>query len=417
MEILHSSQMIKTVTFISTNITFTRKAAERMNDTADIIIVGGGVIGSSIAYNLLNDGYHGRILVFEKDKTYEFASTPRSAGGFRQLYTTDINIQLSRFSLQVYKEFPKKMALNGEEAEIDFKQRGYLFLASEKMLPRFEKHLKLQHKYGVPSELLQKSELLNIIPELNIDDIAGGLYCPESGYLDPYSVMQTYVRWSKHLGAEYVYADVDQLLTELGQIKGVRLVDGREYFAPVVVNCAGAWASFLSDKAGLPLPVVPLPRQIFQFDIVKPLEKPLPLTMDPTGVYFRHEGEKFIAGYAEETEPKIDFTWKRSTFVKDIWPVLASRIPNFEQAKIERGWTGLYDHNTKDHNAILGQYPTMKGYYVAFGFSGHGMQQAPAVGKGLSELIRKGKYETLDLTPLRVERFEENELVIEDAIY
>jgi FAD-dependent oxidoreductase domain-containing protein 1 len=184
----------------------------------------------------------------------------------------------------------------------------------------------------------------------------------------------------------------------------------------VVVNCAGAWAPALSGKLGLPLPVVPLPRQVFQFDVVQPLQKYLPLTIDPTGVYFRHEGEKLIAGYAEEREPGYDFTWKRSYFIEQLWPVLARRIPNFEQAKIERGWAGLYDFNTADHNAILGRHPGKKGYYVAFGFSGHGMQQAPAVGKGLSELIRTGKYETIDLTPLRVERFAENDLIIEDAV-
>jgi glycine/D-amino acid oxidase-like deaminating enzyme len=388
-----------------------------MQNKADIIIVGGGVIGSSVAYNLLNDGFSGKILIFEKDNIYEFSSTPRSAGGFRQLYTTDINVQLSRFSLQVYKDFAKTMAIDNEEAEIDFKQRGYLFLATEKMMKRFEEHLKIQHRNGVSSQLLEKNELLNIIPELNIDDLAGGLYCSESGYLDPYSVMQSYIKCSKKLGAEYVYEEIDSLLTQQDEIKGVKLTDGREYYAPVVVNCAGAWASILNEKANLPLPVVPLPRQIFQFDVKKPLQKYLPLTMDPTGVYFRHEGEKFIAGYAEEIAPKIDFSWKRSAFIENIWPVIANRIENFEHAKIERGWSGLYDFNTKDHNAILGEYPTMKGYYIAFGFSGHGMQQAPAVGKGLSELIRKGKYETLDLTPLRVERFAENQLVMEDAIY
>ncbi|MFJ8256450.1 NAD(P)/FAD-dependent oxidoreductase [Peribacillus asahii] len=388
-----------------------------MKNKADILIVGGGVIGSSIAFNLLNDGFTGKVMVFEKDRIYEFSSTPRSAGGFRQLYTTDINVQLSRFSLQVYKEFSKTMAIDGEEVEIDFKQRGYLFLATEKMLHRFEKHLALQHRNGVNSQLLEKQELLTIIPELNVEDLAGGLYCSESGYLDPYSVMQGYVKYSKKLGAEYVYEEVESLLTEQGQIKGVRLVNGDEYYAPIVVNCAGAWAAMLSEKANLPLPVVPLPRQIFQFDVEVPLEKYLPLTMDPTGVYFRHEGEKFIAGYAEEIEPKIDFSWRRSNFVENIWPILAHRIGNFEQVKVERGWAGLYDFNTKDHNAILGEYPSMKGYYVAFGFSGHGMQQAPAVGKCLSELIRTGKYKTLDLTPLRVERFAENQLVIEDAIY
>lgn len=388
-----------------------------MANKADIIIIGGGIIGSSIAYHLLHDGFSGRIVIFEKDGLYEFASTPRSAGGFRQLYTTVINMQLSKYSLQIYKDFSKAMAIDGEEVEIDFKQRGYLFLAKDEMMPNFERHLKLQNENGINSQLLQKNDLLNIIPELNIEDIAGGLFCAESGYLDPYSVMQGYIKNAKKLGAEYVYDEVDCLITNQDQINGVRMADGQEYFAPIVVNCAGAWASILSEKAGLPLPVVPLPRQIFQFDIEKPLQKYLPLTMDPTGVYFRHEGEKFISGYAEEIAPGIDFKWRRSAFIENIWPVLANRIQNFENAKIERGWTGLYDFNTEDHNAILGEYPTMKGYFVAFGFSGHGMQQAPAVGKCLSELIRTGKYDTLDLTPLRVERFAEKQLIVEDAIY
>ncbi len=393
------------------------KGGISMPNKADVIIIGGGVIGSSIAYNLLNDGFAGKIIVFEKDGLYEFASTPRSAGGFRQLYTTVINMQLSKYSLQIYKDFAQTMAIDGEEMEIDFKQRGYLFLAKEEMMPKFEQHLKLQNENGINSRLLDKNELLGIIPELNIEDIAGGLYCSESGYLDPYSVMQGYIRNAKKLGAEYVYAEVDSLITDQDQIKGIKLVDGSEYYAPIVVNCAGAWASILGEKAGVPLPVVPLPRQIFQFDIEKPLKKYLPLTMDPTGVYFRHEGEKFISGYAEDIEPGINFKWRRSAFEEHIWPVLANRIPNFEYAKIERGWSGLYDFNTEDHNAILGEYPTMKGYFVAFGFSGHGMQQAPAVGKCLSELIRTGKYQTIDLTPLRVERFAEKELVVEDAIY
>lgn len=388
-----------------------------MSSHADILIIGGGVIGSSIAYNLLNDGFTGKIVVFEKDGLYEFASTPRSAGGFRQLYTTVINMQLSKYSLQIYKDFSKNMSIDGDAAEIDFKQRGYLFLATDQMMSRFEKHLKLQNQNGIHSQLLEGPSLLNIIPELNIDDIAGGLYCSESGYLDPYSVMLGYVKYAKKLGAEYVYDEVDSLITETGKVKGIKLADGREYHAPVVVNCAGAWASILGDKAGLPLPVVPLPRQIFQFDIKEPLKNYLPLTMDPTGVYFRHEGEKFISGYAEEIEPGISFKWRRSAFEEHIWPVLANRIKNFEHAKIERGWSGLYDFNTEDHNAILGEYPSMKGYYVAFGFTGHGMQQAPAVGKCLSELIRTGKYGTLDLSPLRVERFAEKDLIIEDAIY
>lgn len=139
------------------------------------------------------------------------------------------------------------------------------------------------------------------------------------------------------------------------------------------------------------------------------------MTIDPSGVYFRHEGEKIVAGFSDDCKPGIDFTWKRSSFEK-LWPILAHRVPNFEKLKLESGWAGLYDYNTQDQNAIIGEHPLMKGYYMALGFSGHGMQQAPAVGQGLAELICIGGYETIDLTPLRVERFAENDLVLEDAI-
>lgn len=382
---------------------------------ADIIIVGGGVMGSSTAYSLRKNGFEGRIVVFEKDPTYEYSSTSRSAGGFRQLYSTAINIQLSRFSLEVYKNFAEDMAIGEEKAEIDFKQRGYLFLATERMLSAFEKQLKLQNSLGVPSEILSTADLLTIIPELETGDLAGGLFCKEDGYLDPYSVMQAYRKNAQFLDVDYVNAEVSTLLTESGRIKGVQLMNGTIYNSPIVINCAGAWGATLSEDIGLPLPIVPLKRQMYVFDSTTRLEKMLPLTIDPTGVYFRHEMDRIVAGFSDDVKPGIDFKWKRSSF-DQLWPILAHRIPNFESLKLESGWAGMYDHNTADQNAIIGEHPLMKGYYVALGFSGHGMQQAPGVGIGLAELICKGKYETLDLTPLRVERFAENDLVMEDAI-
>ncbi|MGE8203126.1 NAD(P)/FAD-dependent oxidoreductase [Heyndrickxia sp. NPDC080065] len=384
--------------------------------SADIIIVGGGVMGSSTAYSLRKIGYNGKILVFEKDPIYEFSSTSRSAGGIRQLYTTDINIQISRYSLQVYKSFPTTMAIDGEPAEINFRQRGYLFLGTNDMMTSLAKQKTLQNKYGVPSEVLTAQELIDIIPELNIQDLAGGLYCHEDGYLDPYSVMQGYRKNAQKLGVEYISEEVETILTEQNKVTGIRLVNGEIYQAPLVINCAGAWGVYLSDKIGIPLPVYPLKRQIFQFDTSIPLKKQLPLTVDPTGVYFRHEGDKILTGFSEETEPGIDFTVKRSLFYDDMWPILASRIQNFESVKLTSGWAGLYSFNSADHNAIIGGHPYMKGYYMALGFSGHGMQQAPGVGQGLAELIYYGKYENIDFTPLRYERFAENDLVLEDAI-
>src|SRR5690606_21339161 len=274
---------------------------------------------------------------------------------------------------------------------------------NKNIMNELEAQMLLQKKYGVPVELVNRNDLLKIIPELNIDDLKGGLYCKEDGYLDPYSVMQGYIRKAKQLGARYIYDEVETILYEKKSVKGIQLKSGATYTAPIVINCAGPWAPSLSNKINLPIPVVPLKRQIIQFNIATSLKKYLPLTIDPTGVYFRHEGESLITGYSEKVKPGIDFQWKRAFFEEQLWPTLAHRIPNFEQAKVVRGWAGLYSHNTKDQNAIIGEHPQLTGYFLACGFSGHGMQQAPAVGKGLAELIMTGKYETLDLSSLRFE--------------
>ncbi|SDQ19782.1 NAD(P)/FAD-dependent oxidoreductase [Virgibacillus salinus] len=387
-----------------------------MQKTSDIIIIGGSVIGSSVAYNLLNDGYTGKITVFEKDPIYEFSSTPRSAGGIRQLFTTAINIQISRYSLERYKTFPEDMAINGEKAEIDFQQRGYLFLAKNENMDQLQKQANLQREYGVPSEFLSPEELVTIIPELNTDDLQGGLYCAEDGYLDPYSVMQGYAKKAKQLGATYVYEPVETIIKNNRGVTGVQLENGDTYHAPIVINCAGPWAPALSETINCPVPVIPLKRQIIQFDIAEPLTHKLPLTVDPTGVYFRHEGQSLIVGFSEKVKPGIDFKWSRELFLEQLWPILGHRIDNFLYAKVISGWAGMYSHNTEDQNAIIGEHPEVNGYYLACGFSGHGMQQAPAVGKGLSELIRTGNYQTLNLSPLRFERFEEKDLLIEGAI-
>lgn len=387
-----------------------------MPKQADIIIVGGGVIGSSIAYNLLNDGYDGDIVLFEKDRTYEFASTPRSAGGIRQLFTTGINVEMGKYAVEKYSSFKEDMAIEGELAEIDFQQNGYFFLVNEeKEMRQLEKQAELQHQFNVGSEVIERDRLSNVIPEINTHDLAGGIYSSKDGYLDPYSVMQGYMKKAKQLGAIYVYEEVKEITKDGGNVSGV-ITDRGEYEAPIVINCAGPWAPLLSETVQLPLPVIPLKRQIIQFNIAEPLKKRLPLTVDPSGVYFRHEGNSVICGYAEDVKPQIEFSWKRSFFMEFLWPILANRIPNFEKAKIQSGWAGIYSHNTQDQNAIIGEHPDLSGYHLAVGFSGHGMQQAPAVGKGLSEYIRNGKYETIDFAPLCFERFEENNLIIEEAI-
>jgi FAD-dependent oxidoreductase domain-containing protein 1 len=388
-----------------------------MSNQFDVIIIGGGVIASSVAYNLLRDGFTGRVALFEQDKVYEYSSTPRSAGGIRQVFSTEINIRMCKYSLEVYKQFDTEMSIDGEPAIIDLKQHGYLFLANEDTLPMFRARADLVKNLDVNVQLLAPEEIKQVIPEINIDDLSGALFSPEDGYMDPYSVLQGYVKKSKSLGAEYVYEKVEQIITDgISRAKGVRTESGQEYYAPVVVNAGGAWSGQISSTIGLEIPVKPLRRQVFHIDPGLPFKKTLPYTFDPNGVQFRHEGPKVIVTMDKDTPFGFEYHWERSFFEEEAWPLLAHRCPNFESLKLERGWAGLYDYNHIDHNAIIGGHPDLEGYYMATGFSGHGLMQAPAAGKGLSELIRLGKYETIDMTSLSVERFKKNQLIIEEAV-
>ena len=387
-----------------------------MSKQADVIIVGGGVIGSSIAYNLLNDGFDGDIVLFEKDKTYEYASTPRSAGGIRQLFTTGINVEMGKYAVEKYSTFKEDMAIDDELAEIDFQQNGYFFLVNkDENMKQLEEQAALQRQFNVGSEVIERDKLSDIIPEINTHDLAGGIYSGKDGYLDPYSVMQGYMKKAKQLGATYIYEEVKEITKDGRNVSGV-ITEKDVYKAPIVINCAGPWAPTLSETLNLPIPVIPLKRQIIQFNIAEPLEKRLPLTVDPSGVYFRHEGNSIICGYAEDVKPQIEFSWSRDFFMEFLWPILANRVSNFEKAKIQSGWAGIYSHNTEDQNALIGEHPDLSGYHLAVGFSGHGMQQAPAVGRGFSEYIRNGKYETIDFRLLGFDRFKKEELVVEEAI-
>ncbi|RIV17168.1 FAD-binding oxidoreductase [Alicyclobacillaceae bacterium I2511] len=388
-----------------------------MQSRYDIIVVGGGVIGSSVACQLLQDGFTGSVAVIEKDTGYEFASTPRSAGGIRQLFSTEVNIRMSHYSLQAFKTFAQDMAVDGDLAPIDFKEPGYLFLGNEAIMGTLLRQAELQRRLGVQVDVLSAADLKGVIPELNVEDLTGGVFSPDDGYMDAYSVLQGYVRKAKRLGAEYARQEVAAItVDENGRASGVRLADGTEISAGAVVLTAGAWSGTLAATAGVDLPVVPLRRQLFALDLAQPLQKPLPLTIDPKGVYFRHEGSLVIAGFANDVPFGFDFHWEKSFFEQEIWPVMADRCPNFEQMKLIRGWAGLYDHNQIDHNSIIGEMPDRKGLYVATGFSGHGLMHAPAAGKALSELIRLGKLETIDASPLSPERFVTHRYVREEAV-
>lgn len=386
--------------------------------TFDLLIVGGGVMGSSIAYHLASEGFSGRIGVFEKDPTYEKSSTVLSVGGIRRQFSTEVNVRLSQYSLAFYQEFSERMKVNGDRPEIDFKPRGYLFLGSEKNWPILLRHQAFQKSLGVETQLFTIDETLRLIPDLNPEDLVGSSFSAGDGYMDPHSVLQGFVRKAKHLGVEYIHQEVVEILRKGDRLEGVKTKDGTTYFSTSIVNAAGPHAGEVGKMAGIEIPVVPVRRMVY---LVKPpriFDYDLPLVIDTSGVYFLHEtGKQILTGRSRKEEPPgFNFQWDRNYFQEAIWPSLAHRIPLFDELKVISGWAGLYEVNQLDSNGIIGEHPEVKGFYMAVGFSGHGFQQAPAVGKALSELIRLRRYETVDVRPLGYERILEGRKVLEEEV-
>lgn len=386
-------------------------------DRADVVIIGGGVMGSSVAYHLKVQGFAGRVVVLERDPTYQRASTALSVGGIRQQFGTEVNIRLSRWSVGFYETFADTMAVDGERPDIQFRQCGYLFLATERGWEVLRRRHALQRALGAEVELLDPSEILRIVPDLNLEGIVGASFGRRDGYLDPYSVMQAFARKAKSLGASYAVDEVVAIDRVGGRVAGVRTGRGTRIAAGVVVNAAGPWSGEVARLAGVSLPVEPVRRQVYVAAPARPFAYDLPLTIDPTGLYFRSEtGGRVLCGRSDEADPHaFDWSWDRDGFLA-LWPLLARRLPACESLQLERGWAGLYDMNVVDHNAIVGEHPGRRGFYCITGFSGHGLQQAPAAGCGLAQLIRTGRYEGVDLTPLGVERFQTGHLVLEEAV-
>lgn len=385
----------------------------------DIVVIGGGVIGSSIAYNLANDGIDGNILVIEKDPTYEFATTTLSAGGVREQFSLPENIKISQYGLATFDNFDEIMDIDGEPAHAEFKQNGYLFLGGEENWPSIRKNFEIQKGLGAEVSLLSIDELKELIPHLNTDDLAGGSFGSRAGYLDPYGALQGFVKKGKHLGVEYLYQEVTGIEVTGDKVEGVITQKGDHIRCGMVVNAAGPYASVVGRMAGIDLPIDPVRKMAFVFDPKVKFDYDLPLVIDADGLlYFRHEtGKTILTGKSiPEEPPGVNFEWDRDYYMDVVWPQAAKRVPVFDTAKLIRGWAGLYAMNRADGNAIIGRLGDIDGFYGAVGFSGHGLQQSPAIGKCLSELIRFGEYRTIDLSCFSFDRFEAGRLVFEEEM-
>ena len=389
------------------------------SERADLVIVGGAIIGSSVATFLAaRPDWSGRILVVERDLTYRTASTTLSAASIRQQFSTPLNIEISRFGVQFIKDLDRWLGTDGAPPpEVDFVEGGYLFLATGAGLPILRQKYALQREHDVQVALLDAEALGARFPWLRVDGLAGGtLGLADEGWFDAYALLQAFRRKARSLGVEYLAGTVESVEHDGSSIGGVRLVDGRRIATERVVNAAGPRAAQVAAMAGLELPVHPRKRCVYHFDCRQRLG-PAPLTIAPSGVYFRPEGESWIAGYSpREGEPDpdtLDLEVDRARFDDFVWPELASLVPAFESVRLLDAWAGHYEVNTVDHNAVIGPHPQLPGFLFANGFSGHGLQQAPAVGRGLAELIATGRYETLDLTPLGYERIRRNQPIRE----
>ncbi len=384
----------------------------------DLLIIGGGVVGASIAYHLLSDGFDGSICIVEKDSSYEFASTPRSVGGIRQQFSTEVNIKVCLYSVAAFERFDEEMAVDGEPAHCDYRPNGYLILGDENNWETLKRQYALQRSLGVEVEMVSPEDLLKLYPHMNVEDIKGGSLGGRAGYMDAYGVMQGYLKKARSLGASYLKAEVVKVVRESQRVTGVQTANGDNFQAGAVVLSAGAWSGEIAREMGLELPVVPSPKMAFHVDPAEKFDYDLPFIFNPDGSWFRHEtGRQIICGFDRGDAPGFTFDWDRDYFTDTLWPRLHNRFNVLERLKLMRGWSGLYEVNTLDHNALLGAYPGMDNFYVATGFSGHGLMQSPAVGKGLSELIRNGCYETVDLSPLAVERIFTRERVLEEAVF
>ena len=373
----------------------------------DVAIVGGGVVGSAVAYYLEKHGFAGSVAIVEKDTTYANSCTARSAGGIRQQFSTPENIALSRFGLKLIRDLKSEF---GSEADVSFREQGYLILASPEGLPVLNANHALQFAEGADNIILTPADLAARFPWIISDGLGGGCFgLSGEGWLDPYSLMTLFRKAATAKGAEILAGEVAAIIRDEGTVAAIALGDGERIGVGALVNAAGAGAGMLAALAGIALPVNPRKRYVYVLDCPSASEAlhRAPLTVDPSGIYFRPEGKHFICGLSpeEQDEPKmldweVDYGW----FEERIWPGLAARVPAFEAVKVINAWVGHYDYNSFDQNAVIGRHPELVNFYFANGFSGHGLQQAPAAGNAIAELITLGEYRAIDLSRFGYER-------------
>ena len=387
-----------------------------MHDRADVVVVGGGVVGSSVALHLCERAPGMRVVVVERDPTYARASSRLATGGIRQQYGSRLNVAMAQHSIRFYAGFDARAAAAGCPVRAWFRQRGYLFLASLATAEALARRFELQRASGARVERWEPPDIAARVPGLQCDDIAFGMFGPDDGYLDPREVLAGFRLLAGHAGATYLGGEVVHVDREAGQVAGVVVeteTGMRTIDAPVVVNAAGAYARAVGALAGIDLPVEPVRQHLFRLELARPLPTRIPMIVDPDGTHWRLDDprspgdpERLVIGRSRPDEPGGEnFTCDEGRLTAEMLPALQHRYPVADVCRVAEAWTGLYEM-TPDHNALIGIHPAAPGFVVAAGFSGHGLMLAPATGLVVASLILGDPEPPFAVDVLAPDRFE-----------
>ena len=394
----------------------------------DVVVVGGAMYGSSVAWFTANNtDFDGSILVVERDPTYEFTSTAHTNSCMRQQFSREINVRVSQFAADFVTNFREHFGGDERVPNIPIQSYGYMYLADNEAFSEvLIESQKIQARCGAGTKHMTPDEIARDYPFYNLDGIVGANHnLIDEGYFDGGTVFDWWKRSAREKGVEYIANEIVAMTKNAtgSRVESVTLQSGEVISCGMVVNASGPRAVRTSRMAGIEIPVEPRKRYTFIFAAEKPLDRDLPLTIDPTGVHMRTDGTYYLAGcpptISGADDPAVDyddFEQDHSLWEEHVWPIIANRIPQFEAIKLTNTWAGHYAFNTFDQNAILGQHTTVENFLFVNGFSGHGFQQSPAMGRGTSELITYGEYRSLDLSPFNYERIEKGEPFVENAV-
>ena len=391
----------------------------------DVVIVGGAIMGSSTAWFLTdNPDFNGSILVVERDPSYEKCSTTHTNSCMRQQFSTELNVRISQFAADFVRNLRRYMGGDERVPELSIRSFGYMYLAdTEAAADVLRANLRVQRAAGAETELLTPAEIAERYPFYNLDGIVlGSINLRDEGYWDGATVFDWWRRQARERGVEFVADEVVAMTRNAahGRVESVTLASGEVIGCGHVVNATGPRAARTAAMAGIELPVEPRKRYSWIFKAQRPLDRELPLTIDPSGVHVRENGGgTYLCGARPEPDPAVDhddFAMDHSLWESRVWPTLARRIPQFEAIRVQSEWAGHYAMNPLDRNAIVGPHPEVENFLFLNGFSGHRLQQSPAMGRGTAEWLTYGEYRSLDLTPFHYDRIPAGRRLVEGAV-